>query len=256
MIKGSYNKLKGILGLSLSLAKAQFKLRNEGSYLGIFWYLLDPLFMFLILLFLRNVLTNKSVEYYPAYLFLGLIMFNLFRHGTISSTKVISSNSGFIKTMNVNKESFVISGLLQAIFSHLFEIIILISLMIYLNISLFGLLFYPFIFGLLVIFILGFSFILSTLGVYINDLANVWSVFVNLLWFSTPIYYVATKGNIHFLNKINPLFYFIDSARDSLIYGTFSSFDNWIIMITISLVFLLIGLIIFYKNKNKFAELA
>jgi len=36
-LKKYYKKIKRILELSFSLAKANFKLRNENSYLGIFW---------------------------------------------------------------------------------------------------------------------------------------------------------------------------------------------------------------------------
>ncbi|HNU96023.1 MAG TPA: hypothetical protein PKH95_01275 [Candidatus Magasanikbacteria bacterium] len=44
-------KINNIFNLSWQLAKANFKLRNEGSYLGIFWYLLDPLLMLMRLIY-------------------------------------------------------------------------------------------------------------------------------------------------------------------------------------------------------------
>ena len=51
MKKKMKEKIKSISALSFSLAKANFKIRNEGSYLGIFWYLLEPLAFFIVLLF-------------------------------------------------------------------------------------------------------------------------------------------------------------------------------------------------------------
>jgi len=77
-------KLKSILGLSLSLAKSYFKSRNEGSYLGIFWYLLNPLAFFVIIMLMSQVINAKPEKDYPLYLFLGLIMFNFFLNSTIS----------------------------------------------------------------------------------------------------------------------------------------------------------------------------
>jgi ABC-type polysaccharide/polyol phosphate export permease len=104
-------------------------------------------------------------------------------------------------------------------------------------------------------FILGFSFILSTLGVYMNDLNNVWAVFVNLLWFATPIFYLIPSGNIAIINKINPIFYFIDAGRSIVVYHKVPSFNVLLIIFLLGTVFLSAGLLIFEKYKNKFAEL-
>ena len=68
--------LKKTITLSVALARAHFKLRNEGIYLGIAWYLLNPLLLFAILFFVFSDRLGSSIPYYPAYLFLGIIMFN------------------------------------------------------------------------------------------------------------------------------------------------------------------------------------
>src|SRR3989344_7733394 len=193
--------IKKTLSLSFSLAKTQFKLRNEGSYLGIFWYLLDPLAMFLIILALNGILANTNTKNYPVYLLLGLIMFNFFRQTTINSTNSIVANAGFIKSMRISSESFVVSSAILSFFSHLFELVILLFFMIFFKISLIGFFLYPTVFLFLFLFSLGASFILASIGVYVNDINNVWSVLINLLWFSKPIFYVISFGsaaNHHF----------------------------------------------------------
>ncbi|MDD5193693.1 MAG: ABC transporter permease [Candidatus Nanoarchaeia archaeon] len=252
----NYNKLKSILGLSLSLAKANFKVRNEGSYLGIFWYLLEPLCFFLVIILLRAVINQKSIDSYPLYLFLGLIMFNFFNGATGISSKILVQSSGFIKSMNIHKEAFVISVVLQYIFSHIFEMILFIFFIIYFKASLSGLIYYPFIFIFLCLFTLGISFILSTIGVYINDLFNVWNVVMRVLWFATPIFYVLTEESILYrFNLFNPMYYFLDNARQWIIYNTIPSINSLLIMIMLGIGIFAIGLIIFEKNKIKFAEM-
>ena len=78
-LKEHFARLKSILGLSLQLAKARFKLRNEGSYLGIFWYLLEPFLLFVIILGIRSAFVGGSGgEDYPLYLIIGLVMINFF----------------------------------------------------------------------------------------------------------------------------------------------------------------------------------
>src|SRR3989339_666208 len=200
------SKLKNILGVSASLAKAGFKLRNEGSYIGIFWYLLEPLLMFVIILSLLNTL-NVTIEKYPIYLLLGLIMFNFFASSTSQAITMLSSKAKFIKSMKIPHEALVISGMLQ-----------------------------------------------TTLGVFISDMNNVWRVLTRLLWFTTPIFYAVRESTL--LSKIvslNPVYYIISIGRDFVIYGKFN-IEFTLVSIIIGIISLAIGLWIFEKHKNKFAE--
>src|SRR3989339_520980 len=225
------SKLKNILGVSASLEKAGFKLRNEGSYIGIFWYLLEPLLMFVIILSLQNTL-NVTIEKYPIYLLLGLIMFNFFASSTSQAITMLSSKAKFIKSMKIPHEALVISGMLQTTFSHIFEVALLALVMLWFGIPL----------------------ILSTLGVFISDMNNVWRVLTRLLWFTTPIFYAVRESTL--LSKIvslNPVYYIISIGRDFVIYGKFN-IEFTLVSIIIGIISLAIGLWIFEKHKNKFAE--
>src|SRR3989339_548843 len=246
------SKLKNILGVSASLAKAGFKLRNEGSYIGIFWYLLEPLLMFMILLGLQRII-NAEIPSYPLYLLLGLIMFNFFSNSTSQAINVISGKVKFIKSMKIPQEALVISALLQTTFSHIFEIILLGVFMTYYGSSFLGMLFYPLIFIFLFIFSLGISLILATLGVFITDMNNVWRVLTRLLWFATPIFYTVKETGLTKVMAFNPLYYFIIAGRDFVIYQRFDMIF-FIYLALISMSSLILGLWIFERYKNKFAE--
>jgi len=245
-----------IFSIGFELAKKDFKLRNEGSYLGVLWYLLDPLLLFLILIFLRGFIIGGDSNDYPIYLLSGLIIFNFFRHSTSTSINSITGNANLIKSMKIESEIFIISRVIQSIFSHFFEIILLCIFMLYFGYSLNWLIFYPLIFLVLVIFIMGLSFLLSTLSVFIKDLNNLWLVLTRLLWFSTPIfYYVDELSFIYLLNIFNPIFYFISIFRNLILDHMVPRLITVLIISNTSLVILIIGLLIFSKYKNKFPEL-
>lgn len=254
-MKEHYEKLKSILGLSFSIAKANFKLRNEGSYLGILWYLLEPLLLFLVIILVKQNMGIIEIVHYPIYLLSGLIMFNFFRSSTMFSTNSIKNNSSFIKSVKVPKEALVISQIMQSVFSHVFEIIVLIILMIFFKVNLIMILFYPFIFLFFVLFVLGVSFILATLGVFISDITNVWNVITRILWFATPIFYMVKKGTrFYSINLFNPISHYINITRSIIIYRTFPSFFIMFVMIIFSLFIFLLGFYVFQKYQNKFAE--
>jgi ABC-2 type transport system permease protein len=254
-IKTYFKNLKTVLGLSFSLAKANFKLRNEGSYLGILWYLLEPLCFFLIILLIGGAINQNPVEHYPLYLFLGLIMFNFFANTTSVALKSISSNGGLIKSIKVNYESFVVSGVFQFVFSHAVEMFIFFLFMIFFKVNFLLIVFYIPIFFLFLLFVLGISFALATIEVYISDLSNIWSVACRLLWFLTPIFYVMPSNNLfQKISYINPMFHFINISREIIIYGTFPNFYTLLLMIFFSVLSLVLGIIIFRKYKSKFAQ--
>jgi len=243
-------KINNIFNLSWHLAKVNFKLRNEGSYLGIFWYLLDPLLMFLVLytVFSKNI--GSGINFYPVYLLAGLIVFNFFSRITGEATSIINSNSNFIKSINIPSESLIFSLLLRHLFSHFFEIIVFVLFLLYFKISVVGIFFYLPILLLLFLFTAGISFFLATLGVYAKDLNNVWRFFSQVLFFASSVFYKFDLSVS--LLKYNPMANFIEISRQALIYQNWQYPGNALMFITI-LTFCA-GLFVFLKNKQKFAE--
>lgn len=254
--KDKKEKLKNILGLSYQLAKANFKLRNEGSYLGLFWYLLEPFLLFVVILGLRAIFTGGGTEDYPLYLLSGLIMFNFFSGTTSKATNFIIGSGNLIKQVKINQEVVVISEVIEASFSHFFEFILFIGFILFYGGSIIWVLFYPLIFLFYYLFILGFSFLLATLGVYINDLNNVWKVIMRILFFFTPLFYLIDKGSlIYKINLFNPVFYFIDISRSLMVYHKFPALWMVYIAVGFTIFFFVFGIFVFEKMKFKFAEM-
>jgi len=247
---------KSVFGLSLSIAKVDFKLKNEGTWLGILWYLLSPILTFLLLLGIFLNRLGHSIPSYPLYLFLGIILFNYFQKIADSSVMIIRGNSGIIKSINFPKESLLGSCVLKILFSHVFEVLILILFLIFFGISVGNMVFYPMVLIFLSIFAFGVSLILASLGTHFFDLGYIWGFGIRLVWFATPIFYaIEGQTRLFILNLFNPMFYFITIAREIIIYNKIPEF--WLIgmAITFSLLFFFIGLFTFYKLKPRFPEL-
>ena len=242
----------------MSLAKVNFRLRIEGSYLGILWYLLSPLVLFLVLYFVKETaFSNISIPFFPLYLLIGISGFNFFKQAITGSIDAINTNPDYLKSINkVNPESLVVAVVFQSIFSHLFELVLIIALAAYLQVSLIGFIFYPLIFGLFVLLTLGISFIFATIGVFISDLSNIWAIIYQLLFLATPIFYsIEPSSLIYKVNLLNPLFYFLEISRDLIIYNRLPSSFLISVMAIASFFFLFAGVFIFRRYKKKFAEL-
>ncbi|NCT54408.1 ABC transporter permease [Candidatus Falkowbacteria bacterium] len=255
---GSKYKLKETLRLSLSLAKATFRLRIEGSYLGILWYLLNPLFLFLVFMMIRQSSSLATgVMFYPLYLFLGIAAFNFFRATISAAIASISNNPNYIKSTNmVSPESLVGAAVLQHIFAHLFEFLIISFLVFYFSLSAVGLFYYLLAFSCFIIMVIGLALIFAIVGVYVSDLENVWAIVSQLLLLGTPIFYSASSNSlIYKLNFFNPLFYFLETSRSLLIYGRLPETNILLIFLISAPLIFFLGVFVFKRYKYKMAEL-
>lgn len=250
------NKHKNFWQLSLALAKAQFKLRNEGSYLGILWYLLNPLLMFVLLLLVFSDRLGSAIPHYPLYLLLGIIMFNFFQQITSFSIKTMDENRSLIKSIQFSRESLISSTVLRTLFSHIFEIIPFIIIALIFGVSIKGFIFYIPILLVFSVFVYGFSLILASFYIYFIDIENIWVFVSKLVFFATPIFYeIGGQSRLFILNLFNPLYYFMTLARDVVIYGRVP--ELWIIAgaFAYAFVFFILGTFVFSKLKGRFAEL-
>lgn len=250
------SSLRQTLSLSLAIATIEIKLKNEGSYIGIFWYLLNPLLTFLLLLAIFKTRLGEDIPHYPLYLLLGIIVFNFFQQTTTESTRIIHQNNNIIRSINFPREALIGAVILKNLFSHILEVILFLIIAFFFKAPIAGILFYP---GILIIFCLfcfGISLTLSALTVYFVDLENIWAFIWRLMWFGTPIFYtIAGQTKLFLLNLLNPMYYFITIARDLVIHA--KAPDCWLVLTAgcYSLLALMIGLIVFGKLKRKFAEL-
>lgn len=255
IVKKHWQETRYTFNLSLSLAKADFKLKNEGSYLGIIWYLLNPILTFTLLFLVFNDRLGQNISNYPLYLLFGIIMFNFFQNCTYESVRIIRESRWIIKSINFPIESLILGIILKNLFSHLFELIVAVAVILFLDANAAGIIFYFIILLFFMVFVFGASLILSSLTVYFNDIENVWSFGVRLLWLGTPIFYaIEGQTNLFYANLLNPMYYFITIARDIIIYSRTP--DAWLLLAGIfySLLVMSLGLFLFRKLKTKLAE--
>lgn len=256
-IRSVWREVAATARLSVSLARANFVLRNEGSHLGLVWYLLSPLAMFAVILFVRDqAFAHTEIPNYPAYLLVGLLMHHLFTAVVGDSITAISGNAGLIKSVRIPREALVVSRVIQAAFSHAIELLAL-ALLVGGSLRWFpGFLGYAGAFLLLAVFTLGLSLGLSVVGVYVNDLRNVWGVASQFVFFVTPIFHAPAPGSLLYsANEWNPLAQVMGLARETLVYGRAPSLGTWGTAALSSFLTLAVGLAVFESRKRRLAEL-
>lgn len=243
-----------VMRLSMTLALLDFKLRNERSYLGVLWYALEPLLLFVVIHGVHSRVEFASVPQYATYLFCGLIMFSFFRRATTLAVRAISSGGRFVSTMRGAAEPLVLSKVIDAALGHVFEAILLVGIMAIYGVPAWHILLYIPVFALFALFVAGVSLLLATIGAFASDAVNAWSVGTGLLMFASPVFYVLPAG-VGPLRLLNPMTAFLEAARAAILDGALPSATVTFVIVGWTAAALVIGSVFFRATRHRFAEL-
>ncbi len=240
------------------LVERDFKVKYKRSVLGVLWSLLYPvLTMAVMAIVFTNVFkfTTPGVNYL-SYLMSGLIMFNYFSEASNLAMSSVVANFGLINKVYMPKYIFPLS---KCIFVGINFLLSLIPLYVILLATGTGINIYhlmlPFAYLCLFLFTLGFGLILSTIAVFLRDMFYIYGVMISLWTYMTPIMYdisIIDNPYLSILFKCNPMYWFIYFARRIMLYNTIPEINAWIFSAAFGIGFLLLGIVVFKKNQNKF----
>ena len=104
-------------------------------------------------------------------------------------------------------------------------------------------------------FTLGMGFLLATVAVFLRDMFYIYGIVLTLWTYLTPIMYdisIITNPILHFCLKLNPMYQYINFARTIILYHHTPTGFQFIVCGLSALVVLIVGIIVFKKNQNKF----
>ena len=258
--KAGYQKMVAALKkyrcLLYDLVSRDIKTKYRRSVLGIFWSVLNPLLMMLVLSVIFSKVFNQSLQTFTVYYLTGYIMFNFVSESTNFSMVSIIHSAGLIKKVYIPKIVFPLEKCLFSLVNFGFSLIAAIIVFILARVQptwTMLLFFIPVIY--LFIFAFGFSLILATLNTFFRDVGYLYGVFVTLWMYLTPIIYPLTTLPAlmqSLIRILNPLYHYVDYFRQVTLYGVIPSLEANLICIAYSLIFLFIGVTVFQKHQNKF----
>ena len=240
------------------LAVLNIKMRFKNTYLGFLWAALEPLLYFIVLYVVFNSIRDRG-EDFAIYLITGVMLYHIFSRGTSGGIGSLTSNSSILKSLNIRKEIFpvvatVAIGLLAFVDAGVFF-----GLMpIFQFTPSWTIIFLPIPIFLLLILILGLSYLLSIVTIYVRDIQHLWIIFVHALIFISPIFWyldeVEEDSILLAIQKINPLGQLIEISHKLVVWGEIPSFQEW--MYTSAFVFAIfaIGYTVFQKYQIKTVE--
>ncbi len=239
------------------LISRDFKVKYKRSVLGILWSLLYPVLnMAVMALVFSNIFkfSTPGVNYL-VYVLSGLIMFNYFSEASNLAMGSVVANFPLINKIYIPKYIFPLS---KCLFVGINFLLTLIPLYIVIFATGTGVNIYhlvlPYAYICLFMFTLGMGLILSTVSVFLRDMFYIYGIVLTLWTYLTPIMYdialISPKLQIFF--KLNPMYHYINFIRRVILYGEMPTPFTFAVCGGSAVIVLLLGLIIFKKNQDKF----
>jgi len=103
-------------------------------------------------------------------------------------------------------------------------------------------------------FTVGIGLLLSCVAVFLRDVLYIYAIVLTIWNYFTPVFYSLEilPPVLQTLFKFNPLYQFLTSVREIVLYGNCPSIITLVLLAIIGLASLLIGSIVFKKNQDKF----
>ncbi|MFT8787567.1 MAG: ABC transporter permease [Bifidobacterium psychraerophilum] len=257
------------------MVRTDFKLRYQGSFLGIAWSVLKPLMLFCVMymVFVRFLKFTDGTPTFPLVLLLGISLWNFFAEATNMGLTAITGRGDVLRKVNFPKYIIVASATIGSLIGLAINLGVVLVFCLFSRVQFtWRVLWLPLNLLEFYILALGVALLLATLNVYFRDIQHIWEVASQMLFYATPIIYplsmvIARLGqhNGEIVSKImllSPPAQVIQDIRANLIapettptvWTMFSNFGFQIIPIVLTVFILVLGIHVFNKHSQKFAE--
>jgi homopolymeric O-antigen transport system permease protein len=260
IIAGAW-RFRGFIWASV---KREFSIRYQGTQLGIFWPMLQPLASILVYTLVFGGLMRSSLGghegsrfAYSIYLTAGLITWTLFAELLMRSVGIFLENANLLKKVNVPKLAFPIiasiSGLIHyAIILALF-LVFLIGVGEFPGLALIAIM--P-VLAIVVLLAVGLGVLLGTVNVFYRDVAQTLGIVVQFWFWLTPIVYnaAALPPWLQTVLAWNPMWPAVRAMHDIFVEHRFPAWGSLGYPLAMALVFLALAKLAFEKLANELVD--
>ncbi|MCR4930511.1 MAG: ABC transporter permease [Lachnospiraceae bacterium] len=241
-----------------SLVKRDLKGRYKGSVLGFLWTFINPLFQLLIYTFVFSIIMRSGIKDYYMFLFVALIPWIFFSTSLAGGATSITGQKNMVQKIYFPREVLPISFVISQFVNMLLSFIVIFAVMLIMRYTFNPLALLCLIPVMITEFILalGFTFILSAVTVYFQDMQFIMGIITMAWQFLSPVMYSADRVPEKFrtLYMLNPMAPIIVAYRDILYYAKVPELSTLLMALAMGIILFLIGWFSFDRMQRHFAE--
>lgn len=258
------------------LVKTDFKLRYQGSFLGIAWSVLKPLMLFCVMymVFAKFLRMSDGTPTYPVVLLMGISAWQFVEEATSVGLRSVVDRGDLLRKIHFPNYIVVVSSTIGALISLGINLIVVVVFALLNHVQFtWRVLLLPLNFIELYALSLGLALLLASMYVYFRDIAHLWDVAKQIIFYAMPIIYplsmVTDNGTLRGYGEViakiqlmNPIAQSIQDIRHNLIAPATQP-TVWTMVgnpalkcipLILAVLILVLGIHVFRKNNRKFAE--
>lgn len=255
------------------LVKTDFKLRYQGSFLGVAWSVLKPLMLFAVMymVFAKFLRMSDGTPTYPVVLLTGICSWNFVSEAISIGLRSIVDRGDLLRKIHFPNYIVVVSATVGSMISLGINYIVVLIFALFNHVHFtWRVLLLPLNVLQLWVLALALALIFSTMYAYFRDIAHIWEVLQQILFYAMPIIYplsyVTDKGGFYAsvarLELLNPIAQTIQDIRHNFIAPesqptVWNQFSQWwvqVIPLALTVILIVVGVYVFRRNSKKFAE--
>lgn len=250
--------------LVAELLKREFSGRYRGSFGGVAWSFAQPLFLLTVYTVAFGVILKTrwglsgGIADFALLLFAGLIVFNACAECLAQAPTLITNNPNFVKKVVFPLEILPWVMALTAIAHALVGVAVwLAGYVVLKGVPPWTAILFPLVLACLFPVLLGLGWLLSSLGVFARDLAQLTLMLSHALLFLTPIFYSleAAPQVLQRALLANPLTFIVEQLRQVLFFGVFPGLRGLAVYFGCAVVFAWVSWRVFRHLRPRFADL-
>lgn len=238
--------------------------RYKGSLFGVFWSLVTPVLMLTVYTFVFSVVfkarwsggTDSKSEY-ALLIFSGLLVFNLFAECISRAPSIVINNANYVKKVVFPLEILPVVALGSSLFHFCIGCVVwLLAYLLLIGPLHWTIVILPLLVIQLSLWIIGVSWVLASLGVYVRDVGQLIGILIQILMFISPIFYPSSALPVAYQKVMdwNPMTYSIEAIRQIMYTGEIPNMNYLSMNLALSMLVAIIGLAWFEKTRRGFAD--
>ena len=194
------------------------KVRYRHTFLGISWFVLQPLVMMLVIAFGFQFAFSRNSNELPFILYVasGLVLWTHFANGFAMGATSLESFKGIIQKISFQRAYLPLVPIITAIVDMLCSsILLVVMLFIYKCVPSWRIIFIPLLILWGTLFIYGLALFFSAASVLYKDLKHLISFLIQILFFCSPVFLESSVIYLNFsiLAYLNPLVGYLNIFR-------------------------------------------
>jgi ABC-2 type transport system permease protein len=201
------------------LSVTEFKRTYFGTVLGYVWSLIRPLMLFGVLLFVFTKVfkIGSNLPNYPVLLLLGIVLFTLFQEATQNAVTSVVTQEGIVRKTQFPRLVIPLATVLTSTFNFCLNLIIVFVFILAWGVDpTWTWLLFPLAVAALFVLTCAMSMMLSVVYVRFRDVAIIWVVISQVLFYGTPVLYpieLMEDPTIEQVLMVNPLAVIFEQIR-------------------------------------------